>query len=56
MSDENKKLPEPDWDDDFVDKSGDEDCPNCGKEYDEIDYDFQICHYCGFINNKDKKQ
>lgn len=23
------------------------DCPCCGKEYDEIDYDYQICHFCG---------
>lgn len=21
-------------------------CPNCGAEYDEIDYEYQICHYC----------
>lgn|SRR5574340_45679 len=23
-------------------------CPNCGREYDEIDIDYQICHRCGF--------
>jgi rRNA maturation endonuclease Nob1 len=23
-------------------------CPNCGQEYDDADYDFQICHICGW--------
>ena len=27
-------------------------CPNCRREYDEIDYDYQICSKCGFNNNK----
>lgn len=30
----------------------DENCPNCGHEYDEIDYDYQICHYCKYDNSK----
>ncbi len=21
-------------------------CPNCGREYDAIDMEYQICHYC----------
>jgi hypothetical protein len=21
-------------------------CPSCGNEYDEIDYEYQICHLC----------
>ena len=21
-------------------------CPKCGREYDDIDYEYQICHYC----------
>jgi len=29
----------------------DENCPNCGREYDEIDYEYQICHICDHINN-----
>ena len=24
-----------------------ENCPNCGRTYDEIDYDYQICSLCG---------
>ena len=27
-------------------------CPKCGKDYDEIDYEYQICHHCKFNNNK----
>lgn len=27
-------------------------CPNCGNEYDEIDFEYQICHICKFNNNK----
>lgn len=25
-----------------------EDCPNCGKSYDDIDFDFQACSKCGW--------
>lgn len=31
----------------------DEICPNCKREYDAIDIDYQICHHCNFNNNKD---
>ena len=27
-------------------------CPGCGEEYDEIDYEYQICHLCKTNNNK----
>jgi ribosomal protein L37E len=23
-------------------------CPNCGRDYDEIDYDYQMCSRCGY--------
>ena len=26
-------------------------CPNCGREYDEIDYEYQICHVCKYDAN-----
>lgn len=29
-------------------------CPYCHTEYDNIDYEFQICHICKFDNNKSK--
>ena len=30
----------------------DTNCPKCNRTYDEIDYDYQICHYCKYNNNK----
>lgn len=30
----------------------DEYCPNCGKEYDEIDFEYQICSHCDYDNNQ----
>ena len=27
-------------------------CPKCRKRYDEIDYEYQICHRCKYDNNK----
>ena len=27
-------------------------CPACGEDYDEIDYEYQICHYCGHKNKE----
>lgn len=41
FDDEGNPIPPPDW---F--------CPNCEVEYDDIDMEFQICHICGFNNNK----
>ncbi len=37
------------WQDE--DELMDEFCPNCGKEYDAIDYEYQICHYCKHNNS-----
>lgn len=49
----NEELPEPDFESELNDDLGlDENCPNCGKCYDQIDFDYQICHYCKFNNNK----
>lgn len=45
----------PDWEPDFDDSEKievDFNCPNCGCEYDEIDFEYQICHYCNFNNFK----
>ncbi len=27
------------------------DCPICGRTLDDADYDFQICHHCGWDGN-----
>lgn len=26
-------------------------CPNCNREYDEVNHEYQICHICKFNNN-----
>lgn len=44
----NKELNEPDF---SIFDSDEEvglyyNCPNCGREYDEIDFEYQICHRC----------
>ena len=31
------------WEDENTSYSS---CPKCGRDYDDADYDFQICHYC----------
>lgn len=46
----NEELYDPFFDDGSY---GDEDegldsCPNCGRDYDEIDQEFQKCHFCGY--------
>ncbi len=45
-----------DWDleEDQIDCTGDEFCPECGHEYDEIDWEYQICHLCGHVNTQAK--
>ena len=37
---------------DYYEEYGLQDCPNCNRSYDEIDYDFQICSKCGWDENK----
>lgn len=39
------------FDDDFEDNEI-EDCPACGREYDEIDADYLICSHCGWDEEK----
>ena len=29
-----------------------ENCPACGRSYDHIDFDYQICSKCGWDSNK----
>lgn len=29
-------------------------CPKCGRDYDDADFDFQICHFCGWDSNENK--
>jgi hypothetical protein len=39
------------FDDSFNEETLDNTCPNCGIEYDEIDYEYQICHHCDYDNS-----
>ena len=39
-------------DDSTEDENFDDSCPNCGREYDETDHEYQICHICHFENKK----
>lgn len=39
-------------DDDCDEDYGDDTCPNCHEEYDDIDQEYQICSLCGFNNTK----
>lgn len=41
----NEQLPEYDFDE-SEDDEGYSNCPKCGHEYDEIDFEYQICHIC----------
>lgn len=38
--------------DDLYNDSLLEHCPNCGELYDDIDFEYQICHYCKFDNSQ----
>jgi len=40
-----------DFDVDEEESNMDEFCPSCHREYDEIDYEYQICTRCGFVND-----
>ena len=42
------KTPEQDWDREWEDIQPCEMCPKCGRQYDEIDFDYQICSKCGW--------
>lgn len=39
------------WNEKEGDYEGSTSCPQCGNDYDEIDYEFQICHICHFKND-----
>lgn len=51
----NQEPPEAEFEDDYDESEEgdivlDEYCPNCHHEYDQIDYEFQICHICNYEN------
>lgn len=42
-----------DYDDEWYENQPLEYCPNCGMEYDDIDFDYQICSRCGHDAEED---
>jgi len=54
MSNWTKKFEDDYFNDNFIDNNNFESCPKCGRTYDDADFDFQICHFCGWdaINEK----
>lgn len=46
----NDDLTEPDFEKEYLeDYEGPlENCPSCGREYDDIDFDYQICSHCKY--------
>lgn len=48
-------MKEEEYYDDYDDENcADIECPKCGRDYDEIDYGYQICSKCGWDSNKEK--
>lgn len=42
------------YDDEYYENQPSESCPKCGRDYDDIDFDFQSCSKCGW-NEETKK-
>lgn len=42
------------YEDDNTENGFYESCPKCGREYDHIDFDFQLCSYCGHDADEEK--
>ena len=36
------------YDDEYYENQPHEDCPKCGRHYDDIDFDYQICSHCKY--------
>ena len=45
----------PDYDEEYEANQPYESCPNCGETYDDADFDFQICHICGYNVDVEKE-
>ena len=47
-------TPEQDWDREWEEMQPLEMCPKCGRQYDEIDFDYQSCSKCGWDAEKEE--
>jgi len=43
-----------DFDDEYMEQQPHEYCPNCGRTYDDIDFDYQTCSKCGWDSEKEE--
>lgn len=41
-----------DWENDHLENAPCEQCPKCGHDYDDADFDFQICSRCNYDAEK----
>ncbi len=41
-------TPEQDWGMEWEEMQPHDSCPSCGRDYDDIDYDYQTCSKCGW--------
>lgn len=41
------------YDDEYYENQPHEDCPKCGRHYDDIDFDYQSCSKCGWDAEKE---
>lgn len=48
------KTPEQDWDREWEESQPYEFCPKCNHEYDEVDFDYQICSRCRWDAEQEK--
>jgi predicted nucleic acid-binding Zn-ribbon protein len=39
-------------DDEYYENQPSNECPRCGRSYDDIDFDYQSCSKCGWDNEK----
>lgn len=42
------------YDDEYYESQPHEDCPKCGRTYDDIDFDYQTCSKCGWDSEYEK--
>jgi ribosomal protein L37E len=49
------KTPEQDYNAEWEDIQPYEMCPKCGRQYDDIDFDYQSCSKCGWDAENEKR-
>lgn len=47
-------MEDPDYDEEWEEMQPYEHCPKCGRDYDDIDFDYQSCSKCGWDESEKK--